>query len=194
MCGINGLINYNKTFNCERIREVVHQMNEQIIHRGPNSEGLFADEFCALGMRRLSIIDLADGNQPIWNEKRDKLIVFNGELYNFIALRADLKTKGHHFYTNSDTEVVLHAYQEWGVNCLNRFIGMFAFAILDRKENKIFLARDRAGVKPLYYYQNGQTFMFASETKAFSPHPDYTRVISNESVALYFKYGYVIFL
>jgi len=186
MCGICGVIGNQPS------KEIVLQMVQTMIHRGPDNQSVrvYADNHCVLGHARLSIIDLSEtANQPM--ESGKYAIVFNGEVYNYKEIRAELSRLGHEFELQSDTEVVLHAYQEWGVNCLNRFIGMFAFAILDRKENKIFLARDRAGVKPLYYYQNGQTFMFASETKAFSPHPDYTRVISNESVALYFKYGYV---
>ena len=149
MCGINGLIKLNRAYDCGDIKKLVHQMNEQIIHRGPNSEGLFADEFCALGMRRLSIIDLADGNQPIWNEKRDKLIVFNGELYNFLTLRAELKAKGHQFYTNSDTEVVLHGYEEYGTDFFDKMEGMYAFAIYDLIQNEWTICRDRIGEKPL---------------------------------------------
>lgn len=186
MCGICGVIGNQPS------KEIGLQMVQTMIHRGPDNQSVqvYADNHCVLGHARLSIIDLSEtANQPM--ESGKYAIVFNGEVYNYKEIRAELSRLGHEFERQSDTEVVLHAYQQWGVHCLDRFIGMFAFAILDRKENKIFLARDRAGVKPLYYYQNGQTFMFASETKAFFPHPDYTRVISNESVALYFKYGYV---
>ena len=168
------------------------QMVQTMRHRGPDNQSvrIYADHHCLLGHARLSIIDLSEtANQPM--EFGQYAIVFNGEVYNYREIRAELSRLGHVFLRQSDTEVVLHAYQEWGIHCLDRFIGMFAFAILDKQENKLILARDRAGVKPLYYYQHGQTFMFASETKAFYPHPDYTRVIAKESVALYFKYGYV---
>ena len=186
MCGICGFVGRNLS------KETGMQMVQAMIHRGPDNQSaqVYADNHCVLGHARLSIIDLSEtANQPM--ESGQYAIVFNGEVYNYREIKAELSRLGHVFERQSDTEVVLHAYQAWGVHCLDRFIGMFAFAILDRKDNKLFLARDRAGVKPLYYYQNGLTFMFASETKAFYPHPDYTRVISKESVALYFKYGYV---
>lgn len=191
MCGINGLIKINKAFYNGDIKETVHQMNEQIIHRGPNSEGLFADEFCALGMRRLSIIDLADGNQPIWNEKRDKLIVFNGELYNFIVLRADLKTKGHHFYTNSDTEVVLHGYEEYGTGFFDKMEGMYAFCIYDLSQKVWILCRDRIGEKPLYYYHAKEFFLFGSELKSLMKTGLVPKSINKEALSIYFQLTYI---
>lgn len=186
MCGICGYIGRHLS------EDTGMQMVQTMRHRGPDNQSvrIYADHHCLLGHARLSIIDLSEtANQPM--EFGQYAIVFNGEVYNYREIRAELSRLGHVFLRQSDTEVVLHAYQEWGIHCLDRFIGMFAFAILDKQENKLFLARDRAGVKPLYYYQHDQTFMFASETKAFYPHPDYTRVIAKESVALYFKYGYV---
>ena len=186
MCGICGYIGSHLS------EDTGMQMVQTMRHRGPDNQSvrIYADHHCLLGHARLSIIDLSEtANQPM--EFGQYAIVFNGEVYNYREIRAELSRLGHVFLRQSDTEVVLHAYQEWGIHCLDRFIGMFAFAILDKQENKLILARDRAGVKPLYYYQHGQTFMFASETKAFYPHPDYTRVIAKESVALYFKYGYV---
>ena len=186
MCGICGYIGRHLS------EDTGMQMVQTMRHRGPDNQSvrIYADHHCLLGHARLSIIDLSEtANQPM--EFGQYAIVFNVEVYNYREIRAELSRLGHVFLRQSDTEVVLHAYQEWGIHCLDRFIGMFAFAILDKQENKLFLARDRAGVKPLYYYQHDQTFMFASETKAFYPHPDYTRVIAKESVALYFKYGYV---
>ena len=186
MCGICGVIGGQPS------KEIGLKMVQAMIHRGPDNQSVrvYADQTCMLGHARLSIIDLSEtANQPM--DCSQHAIVFNGEVYNYREIRAELSRLGHVFERQSDTEVVLHAYQEWGVRCLDRFIGMFAFAILDRQENKVFLARDRAGVKPLYYYYNSQTFMFASELKVFYPHPDYHRQISQESVALYFKYGYV---
>lgn len=166
-------------------------MNEQIIHRGPNSEGLFADEFCALGMRRLSIIDLADGNQPIWNENRDKLIVFNGELYNFIPLRADLKNKGHQFQTNSDTEVVLHGYEEYGTDFFDQMEGMYAFCIYDLLSKEWIICRDRIGEKPLYYYQTKDFFLFASELKSLMKTGLVPKQINKEALSIYFQLTYI---
>ena len=191
MCGINGLIKLNKIFDCGDIKELVHQMNEQIIHRGPNSEGLFADDFCSLGMRRLSIIYLTDGNQPIWNEKRDKLIVFNGELYNFISLRADLKIKGHHFYTNSDTEVVLHGYEEYGTNFFEKMEGMYAFCIYDLNQKEWILCRDRIGEKPLYYFQTKDFFLFGSELKSLLKTGLVPKIINKEAMSIYFQLTYI---
>ena len=152
MCGINGIIQFNHKRTAGDLRNIVHDMNERIIHRGPDDEGLFADEFCSLGMRRLSIIDLAGGNQPIWNPDHTKVIVYNGEIYNFKVLREELIKAGYSFRTNSDTEVILLGYEEYGVEILNKLEGMFAFVIYDLNEKKWILARDRTGEKPLYYH------------------------------------------
>ena len=186
MCGICGYIGSHLS------ETTGMQMVQTMRHRGPDNQSvrIYADHHCLLGHARLSIIDLSEtANQPM--EYGRYAIVFNGEVYNYREIRTELSRLGHEFERQSDTEVVLHAYQQWGMRCLNHFVGMFAFAILDKQEQKLFLARDRAGVKPLYYYQQGQTFMFASELKAFYPHPDFRRQISKDSVALYFKYGYV---
>lgn len=191
MCGINGLIKLNKHFEHRDIKEIVHQMNEQIIHRGPNSEGLFADDYCALGMRRLSIIDLQDGNQPIWNEKRDKLIVFNGELYNFRTLRQKLIGKGHIFSTKSDTEVVLHGFEEYGTAFLDQMEGMFVFCIYDLNERKWIIARDRIGEKPLYYYQAQDCLIFGSELKSLLKTGMVPKMISKEALSIYFQLTYI---
>lgn len=191
MCGINGLIKLNKKNEWGNAKELVHQMNEQIIHRGPNSEGLYSDDLCALGMRRLSIIDLADGNQPIWNENRDKLIVFNGELYNFIPLRADLKNKGHQFQTNSDTEVVLHGYEEYGTDFFDRMEGMYAFCIYDLICKEWIICRDRIGEKPLYYYQTKDFFLFGSELKSLMKTGLVPKQINKEALSIYFQLTYI---
>lgn len=166
-------------------------MNEQIIHRGPNSEGLFADEFCALGMRRLSIIDLQDGNQPIWNENRNKLIVFNGELYNFRYLREELKIKGHQFQTHSDTEVVLHGFEEYGTEFFDKMEGMYAFAIYDLVKREWIVVRDRVGEKPLYYYQNDNVFLFGSELKSLLKTGLIQKRINREAMSIYFQLTYI---
>lgn len=166
-------------------------MNEQIIHRGPNSEGLFADEFCALGMRRLSIIDLQDGNQPIWNETRDKLILFNGELYNFRCLREELKIKGHQFQTHSDTEVVLHGFEEYGTEFFDKMEGMYAFAIYDLVKREWTIVRDRIGEKPLYYYQNDNVFLFGSELKSLLKTGLIQKRINREAMSIYFQLTYI---
>ncbi|MCA1554838.1 MAG: asparagine synthetase B, partial [Chloroflexi bacterium] len=130
------------------------RMTAAIHHRGPDDDGFFRGDGVALGMRRLSIIDLANGQQPIWNEDESCCIVYNGELYNFRELRPQLAALGHVFRTQSDTEVVLHAYEQWGVDCLSRFNGMFALALWDGRTRTLLLARDRIGEKPLYYFRD----------------------------------------
>lgn len=186
MCGICGYI------DSQLSQEVGTQMVMSLKHRGPDNQSvrMYPDSHCLLGHARLSIIDLSDNaNQPM--EYLHYSIVFNGEVYNFQEIRDELVRAGHVFLHQSDTEVILHAFQQWGERCVDRFIGMFAFAILDRQKQQLFLARDRAGVKPLYYYLADGIFMFASEIKAFYHHPAFRKQISKEAVALYFKYGYV---
>ena len=148
MCGIAGIVD----FASEVDEDLLKRMTEAIKHRGPDDEGYFIDKEVGLGHRRLSIIDLKTGHQPIHNENESIWIVHNGEIYNFKELRENLEKNGHKFYTNSDTEVIVHAYEEWGENCVKRFNGMFAFAIWDSNKKHVFLARDRFGIKPLYYY------------------------------------------
>lgn len=161
-------------------------------HRGPDYQDvkIFPEQECLLGHARLSIIDLSAGaNQPLAYGKYT--IVFNGEVYNFREIKKELADLGHQFQLDSDTEVIVHAYEQWGKECVQRFIGMFAFAILDQEANKLFLARDRAGIKPLYYYERNGVFLFGSELKVFYPHPKFEKEINPQAVGLYFKYGYV---
>lgn len=186
MCGICGYVGRNLS------KETGMQMVQTMKHRGPDNQSVkvYPENDCMMGHARLSIIDLSESaNQPM--EYEQYVIVFNGEIYNYQEIKSELMAAGHEFCRQSDTEVVIHAYQQWGVDCLDHFLGMFAFAILDKKANQLFLARDRAGVKPLYYYTNDGCFMFASELKAFYPHPDFRKQVDRESVGLYFKYGYV---
>lgn len=186
MCGFCGFIDERPS------SEVGRQMILTMKHRGPDNQSVsvFPESRCLLAHARLSIIDLSESaNQPMIHEHY--AIVFNGEVYNYREIKAELQQEGHVFLRQSDTEVVLHAYQQWGTDCVNHFIGMFAFAILDRKKHRLFLARDRAGIKPLYYYVKGNAFMFSSELKAFHPHPAFSKQINKDSVALFFKYGYV---
>ena len=173
-------------------RETGMEMVQTMLHRGPDFQGVkvFPEQSCLLGHARLSIIDLSEAaNQPM--EYNQFVIVFNGEVYNFREIRQELVGLGHQFLLDSDTEVVIHAYAEWGKNCVSRFIGMFAFAILDKQRKKVFIARDRAGVKPLYYYLHNGLLLFGSELKCFYPHPDFQKDIRKDAVALYLKYGYV---
>ncbi|MGM9834850.1 MAG: asparagine synthase (glutamine-hydrolyzing) [Bacilli bacterium] len=177
MCGITGFINNRSQQEKETI---LKQMNKRIEHRGPDAEGMFIDDNIALGHKRLSIIDLNTGNQPIYNEEKDIVIVFNGEIYNFQELREELKDR-HKFQTNSDTEVLVHGYEEWGHELTKKLRGMYAFAIWNTKEKELYVARDEWGIKPLYYYFTKDTFMFASEIKAFLDHPDFKKEL-NESI------------
>lgn len=166
-------------------------MNDVMLHRGPDEDGIFLNGALGLGMRRLAIIDLAGGSQPIWNEDQTVGVVFNGEIYNFTGLREQLIKKGHRFSSRSDTEVIVHLYEEEGVDCLQHLNGMFAFALYDRSRDRLFLARDRLGEKPLhYYYQNGD-FVFASEIKAILTVPGIEPHLDLEALNAYLTYEYV---
>ncbi|MCI8416044.1 MAG: asparagine synthase (glutamine-hydrolyzing) [Lachnospiraceae bacterium] len=191
MCGINGFIQFKHVFEKEKMHNIVHEMNEHIVHRGPDAEGIFADESCALGMRRLSIIDIEGGAQPIWNESHDKLIIFNGELYNFKKLQEQLQREGHIFKTNSDTEVVLHGFESYGIGFLKQMEGMFAFAIYDVLLKKWTIARDRVGEKPLYYFRSKEFFIFASELKSILSTGIIKREIDMEALSIYFQLTYI---
>jgi len=161
-------------------------------HRGPDERGEWAGTGIYLGARRLSIIDIAGGSQPIWNERRTMCIVYNGELYNFEDLRPELIAKGHRFRSRGDTEVVLHAYEQWGPDCLRRFNGMFAFAIWDEQERTLFLARDRIGEKPLYYFQDEDRIVFASEIKAILADESIPRHLNLGGLANFLAYGHSV--
>ena len=162
MCGIDGILSKS-----EIDRESLKKMNQCLVHRGPHSAGFFFDNNIGLGMRRLKVIDLETGDQPIFNEDKEIVVVFNGEIYNFDSLTEDLKRKGHVFKSKTDTEVLVHGYEEWGIDeLLARLNGMFAFCIYDKRKNKAFLARDRLGEKPLYYFHSQGDFLFGSELQA----------------------------
>ena len=186
MCGITGFVNANGT-SCER--SVLERMNQAIFHRGPDEDGFYLNQNVGLAMRRLSIIDLASGQQPIYNEDRSKAIVFNGEIYNYRELREKLDQLGHKFYTKSDTEVVVHLYDEYGVECLQHLRGMFAIAIWDQREQSLFLARDRVGKKPiLYSHQPNGDLIFGSEFQAMLQHPSVSREVDLEAIDNYMSY------
>ncbi|MEE3343206.1 MAG: asparagine synthase (glutamine-hydrolyzing) [Bacilli bacterium] len=186
MCGINGIISKNSSK--DKNIKIIKAMNNRIIHRGPNAEGVYADDKVGLGHRRLSIIDLEGGNQPIYNEDKSVMIVYNGEVYNYLELREELS--GHKFKTNSDTEVLVHAYEEWGISFLEKLRGMFAFAIYDKKDNTIILARDHFGIKPLYYYSIEDTFIFGSEVKSFIEHPKFIKELNEEMLGAYLTFSF----
>lgn len=191
MCGINGFIQFKKIYDKNRLSNIVHAMNESIVHRGPDHEGIYTDKTCSLGMRRLSVIDLQGGAQPIWNESHDKLIVFNGELYNYRALKQMLQQEGHIFSTESDTEVVLHGMESYGTGFLKKMEGMFAFAVYDVLEKRWILARDRIGEKPLYYWHSEDFFVFASELKGILSTGEVPREIDKEALSRYFQLTYI---
>lgn len=190
MCGIVGLFDIRG--QREPNRETLANMNHAIRHRGPDGDGLFAQPGIGLGHRRLSIIDLAGGSQPLFNEDGSVAVVFNGEIYNYKTLTSQLESLGHLFRTLSDTEVLVHAWEEWGERCVERLRGMFSFAIWDRQREVVFFARDPLGIKPLYYaFLPEGWLIFASELKGLSAHPDLDRSLSVRSVESYFALGYV---
>jgi asparagine synthase (glutamine-hydrolysing) len=166
-------------------------MTSVIAHRGPDGNGIYSDQFAWLGHRRLSIIDVAGGLQPMSNETGNLWITYNGEIFNHALLRAELIAAGHVFQTVCDTETIIHAWEQFGPDCLARFRGMFAFALWNRRSRELFCARDRLGIKPFYYFQNGQTFVFASEIKALLEHPAVSPALDESSLAEYLAFGYL---
>lgn len=189
MCGLAGVFYPNGT--PEEGHEVIRKMTSTLTHRGPDDCGYHVDARVVLGHRRLSIIDVKSGHQPIYNEDGSVCIVFNGEIYNFEEIRRELLGKGHVFRTNSDTETIVHAYEEWGERCVERLKGMFAFAVRDLRDNSLLLVRDRFGKKPLFYASYGGKFTFASEMKAILTDPTFDRTIDEEALASYFTFSYV---
>jgi asparagine synthase (glutamine-hydrolysing) len=189
MCGICGVYENNRSKFVDPY--ILKRMLRIIEHRGPDAEGAYFDKGFAMGMRRLSIIDLSSGNQPIWNEDKSLVIVFNGEIYNYAELRDFLVARGHTFATNSDTEVIIHLYEELGESCVRWLRGMFAFAVWDIRNRRLFLARDHLGVKPLYYTQTGKRLIFGSEIKAILQHPDVQPQMDLEALNNYLTLRYV---
>ena len=191
MCGIAGFFQSDAVMASSESQQLAKRMCDVITHRGPDDAGYYVEGGVAIGMRRLSIIDIASGHQPISNEDGSVWIVFNGEIYNFAELRADLIARGHQFKTHSDTETIVHLYEEEGERCVERLRGMFGFAIWDRRENKLFLARDRAGKKPLHYTMVGDTLVFGSEIKSLLQFPGVERRTNAEAISDYLSFGYV---
>jgi len=190
MCGITGIFDTRGKRDIDRA--VLHRMNESQFHRGPDEGGLHIEPGVGLGHRRLSIIDLSTGQQPLYNEDNSVCVVFNGEIYNYQELIPELQALGHIFHTRSDTEVIVHAWEAWGESCVERFRGMFAFALWDRNQDILFLARDRLGVKPLFYaLLDDGTFLFGSELKSLLAHGSLKREIDLCAVEEYFALGYV---
>ena len=185
MCGFVGYINKEKDK-----KDNIKKMADLIAHRGPDSEGYYTDENIALGFRRLSIIDLDGGSQPIYNKDKTKVIVFNGEIYNYQKLRKELTKKGYKFKTKTDTEVILHGYEEYNEKILDKLRGMFAFAIYDIKKKELFAARDFYGIKPFYYTKMDNTFIFGSEIKSFLIHPHFKKELNTKMLEYYLTFQY----
>lgn len=190
MCGIAGIFVKERSVNPQIFLSIVKRMIQSQVHRGPDNIGFFNSENVFLGHCRFSIIDLSDvGNQPMSNENDTIWLVYNGEIYNFRELRGELLVKGHRFKSNTDTEVIIHSYEEWDEDCLEKLEGMFAFALWDEKKSKLFIARDRLGIKPVYYYWDNKTFVFASESKAIINSGLVGKRINDRAVVLYLKFG-----
>ncbi|WP_029132462.1 XrtA/PEP-CTERM system amidotransferase [Sedimenticola selenatireducens] len=190
MCGIVGI--FDTTGQREISDSLLSRMNQTQVHRGPDEQGIHIEPGVGLGHRRLSIIDLASGQQPLFNEDHSVVVTYNGEIYNFPELSSELKSKGHLFRTHSDTEVIVHAWEEWGESCVEHFRGMFAFAVWDRNQETLFLARDRLGIKPLFYAQlDDGFFIFGSELKSLKVDPRLGREIDPAAVEEYFTFGYI---
>ncbi len=190
MCGVVGFLGK------KRDDSTVEKMLQVQAYRGPDDRGILVEEvgdtFVHMGHNRLAIQDLStQGHQPFVSSCGGYVIVFNGEVYNFKSIRKALEKKGHTFVSTSDTEVILYAYKEWGIACLEKFIGMFAFCLLDRDKQKMYLVRDRAGIKPLYYYDEGRTFLFSSELKSFHEHVGFKKELNKEVLPYYFQMGYI---
>lgn len=185
MCGFVGFT--NKIDNADKI---IKSMMDSIKHRGPDSEGLYLDDDIAMGFRRLSIIDLSMGHQPLFNEDKSLVLTFNGEIYNYQDLREELINAGHTFETHVDSEVLLHGYEQWGKNLLNKLRGMFAFVIWDKNKKELFGARDFFGIKPMYYANMNGTFMYGSEIKSFLHHPDFKKELNETALENYLTFQY----
>ena len=187
MCGFAGYIHNYGTFDKE---EVIHKMADRIKHRGPDDAHYYIDDGIALGFRRLSIIDLEGGRQPILNEDGSLVLLFNGEIYNYQELREELIKAGHVFTTKTDSETILHGYEEYGKKILDRLRGMFAFIIWNKNTKELFGARDIFGIKPFYYYKKDKEFMFGSEIKSFLSHPNFEKELDEDMIPLYLSYEY----
>jgi asparagine synthase (glutamine-hydrolysing) len=188
MCGIAGFVTVQPG---EGSKKILARMTDRIRHRGPDAEGFYTDAHAFLGHRRLSIVDLATGQQPMTQESGDLFLIYNGEIFNHAALRPELESAGHRYRSRSDTEMILHAYEQYGPACLEKFRGMFAFALWDARRRRLFCARDRLGIKPFYYYWDGRLFAFASEIKALFEHPDISPALEESALPEYLAFGHV---
>ncbi len=189
MCGINGII-LKHGASCDRLENDISEMNRVTAHRGPDGEGIYISGGLALGHRRLAILDLSkDGAQPMFNGDRSHVLVFNGEIYNYLELRAELQVLGYEFHSRTDSEVILHAFDAWGDHCVLRFNGMWAFALWDARRHRLLISRDRLGVKPLYYWQEDGALVFSSEIKGIASVRHITEA-NLDKVHDFLAYGY----
>ena len=186
MCGFCGFVDTE----LENKKPVLSAMMDKIIHRGPDSDGQFIDDSAALGFRRLSIIDLEEGSQPLYNTDKTLVLTFNGEIYNYQSIRDNLIQKGYVFKTHTDSEVLVHGYDEYGTDLLSHLRGMFAFVIWDREKQTLFGARDFFGIKPFYYYQDNKRFVYGSEIKSLLEHPNVPRELNEEALEHYLTFQY----
>lgn len=189
MCGITGIYHYNN-FSGHVHKELLRKMTDCLFHRGPDDSGYYIDKSIGLGHRRLSIIDLSTGNQPMYSVDKTIVLVFNGEIYNYVELKKELETLNHQFVTNSDSEVIIHAYEQWGKDCQKKFNGMWAFALWDASKKELLISRDRIGEKPLFYCDLNGTFLFASEIKSFF-HYGIPKEINREFIGLFLHLSFI---
>jgi len=189
MCGIAGVMKFGKDARADS--SALRRMCTAMTHRGPDDDGVYTDGRTGIGMRRLSIIDVAGGHQPISNESGTVWIVFNGEIYNHADLRKELEPRGHRYRTNSDTETIVHLYEEYGRDCVQHLRGMFAFAIWDREKRRLFIARDRLGIKPLYYQLTAESLLFGSEIKVILAHGGVRAEFDVAALPEYLAFGYL---
>ena len=185
MCGICGFVG-----DTPNNSKVIENMTEIITHRGPDDSGYFLDKDISMGFRRLSIIDLDSGKQPIYNESNTLVLTFNGEIYNYKTLREELEAQGHKFYTETDSEVLVHGFEEWGKDLVKKLRGMFGFAIWDRKNKSLFLARDPFGIKPLHWAKIGENFVYASEIKSILVFPGFEKKFNKKALDNYLSFQY----
>lgn len=191
MCGINGFLDFKQSHTEERRHALVHEMNEKIIYRGPDAEGIYDGRWFSMGMRRLSIVDLKSGNQPICNEDGSVAVVFNGEIYNHRSLRRQLEKRGHLFRTDSDTEVIVHLYEELGPSSFHKLDGMFAVSLYDSRKDRLYVARDKAGEKPLYYAYGNGWMCYGSELRSLMATGLIGRELDRDALNLFFTYTYI---
>ncbi len=186
MCGFVGYVNQSGVPS-----DTIVKMANRIRHRGPDDEAYFSDDKATMGFRRLSIIDLAHGKQPMYNQDQTKVLTFNGEIYNYQDIRKELQDLGYEFRTDVDSEVLIHGYDAWGADLLQKLRGMYAFVIYDSKTGDVFGARDHFGIKPLYYYDDGDTFLWASEIKAFLEHPKFNKEFNKDLLAIHLSFEFI---